>query len=373
MDLEDLINGHLDAHWVEMEGVVRRVNVTLGHAELTLITRKGRFKVIIPNFNDQPPPVQLIDALVSMQGACGSEMNVRGQLSGITLHVPSFEQVKILEPVPQDPFAAPTVPIGSVATFDAKQLTSRRVKLSGVVTLILPDQGVFLQDTSGGIRANTHQTADLHVGETVDVLGFPAMGDFSPCLEEATFRKMGTGVLPRPLKTTAEEILGQGRNDALVVQIEAQLVQNVTQSAQQKLLLQDGPIIFTAHLEGLGPGQELPALKSGSVVRLTGVCSIQGGEGHEPSAFRLLVSSPDYVQLVKSPPWWSLRHTMTLAGILTLGIIVAFAWVRSLRRQVRAQTEVIHQKHKELLRNFPAGRHGGGRHRRAPQRRQRAQ
>ncbi len=350
VDLEDLINGHLDAHWVEMEGVVRRVNVASGHAELTLITRKGHdSRSSYPNSNDPSPPVQLIDALISVQGACGSEMNARGQLSGITLHVPSFAQVKILEPVPQDPFAAPTMPIGSVATFDAKQRMSRRVKLSGVVTLVLAGQGVFLQDASGGIRANTQQTADLHVGDAVDVLGFPAMGDFSPCLEEASFRKTGTGPLPRPMRATAEEILIRGRNDALVVQIEAQLVQNVTHSAQQKLLLQDGPVIFTAHLEGLRPGQELPTLKSGSVVRLTGVCSIQGGEEHEPSAFRLLVSSPDDVQLVKSPPWWSLRHTVTLAGILTLGIIVAFAWVRSLRRQVRAQTEVIHQKHKELL------------------------
>ena len=108
VDLEDLANGHFDAHWVEMEGVVRRVEVQSGHIHLSLMTPKGRFKAIIPDFYNKPSPTQLIDALVSVQGACTSELNVRRQLSGITLHVPGLEQVKILEPPPADPFAIGT-------------------------------------------------------------------------------------------------------------------------------------------------------------------------------------------------------------------------------------------------------------------------
>ncbi|MDB6112748.1 MAG: hypothetical protein JWR69_4498, partial [Pedosphaera sp.] len=218
VDLEDLVNGHLDAHWVEMEGVIRRARRTeeqYGHLNLNLMTPKGQFKVIIPGVGDQPSPANLIDALVSVQGACTSELNVRRQLSGITLHAPSLDQVRILEPPPADPFAMEATRIDAVATFDPDRLAGRRVKVNGVVTLRIPGQGFILQDASGGMRVLTRQTNEIHMGDLMEVLGFPVIGDFSPYLEEGAFRRTGTGALPVPTKTTAEQILLHGTNDSL--------------------------------------------------------------------------------------------------------------------------------------------------------------
>ena len=59
VDLEDLADGHLDAHWVEMDGVVRRVDELSRHISLSLMTPKGRFKAIIPGFGDQPLPFEV--------------------------------------------------------------------------------------------------------------------------------------------------------------------------------------------------------------------------------------------------------------------------------------------------------------------------
>ena len=344
VDLEDLANGHLDAHWVEMEGVVRRVDVQAGHASLSAMTPKGRFNVIMPGFANRPLPTHLIDALVSVQGACTSELNVRRQLSGITLHVPSLEQIRILEAPSADPFAIEATPVGAVATFVPGQLAGRRVKLQGVVTLKLPGQGFILQDSSGGLRVLTRQTNDVPVGALVDVLGFPAIGDFSPCLEEAVFRQTGMGALPDPMQISAEQILLYGSNDAQVVELKARLLQSVPRSASPQLVLQDGPIIFTAALERQAPGGSLAALQSGSLLRLAGVCAIQGGQRHEPAAFRLLLRRPEDIAVLEKPPWWTSRHTFMLAGGLTLGILAALGWVASLRRQVRTQTQLIRQK-----------------------------
>jgi hypothetical protein len=153
----------LDAHWIEMEGIVRGVSEQWGHVYLSVMTRKGRFKVLLPSFQGQAAPTHLIDARVRFHGACGSELNARGQLSGITIHVPSLEQVRIIEPAPPDPFAAETTQIEAVATFDPDRLTGRRVKVSGVIALRIPGQGFFLQDASGGIRVR----GDLSYLETV--------------------------------------------------------------------------------------------------------------------------------------------------------------------------------------------------------------
>jgi PAS domain S-box-containing protein len=347
VDLEDLANGHLDAHWVEMEGVVRRVDDQSGHASLSLMTSKGRFNAIIPGFQNKPLPTYLIDALVSVQGACTSELNVRRQLSGITLHVPGLDQVKIFEAPSADPFAIAAMPIGAVATFDPGRLAGRRIKVQGVVTLRMPGQGFILQDASGGLRVLTRQTNEAATGDSVEVLGFPAIGDFSPYLEEAAFRRNGTGARPVPKPTTAEQILLHGTNDAQVVEVKARLLQNVPRSANPQFVLQEGPIIFTAHLEAQGRHSEVAAFQSGSLLGLTGVCSIQGGEGHEPVAFRLLLRRPEDIVLLETAPWWTSRHSLAVAGGMMLAIIITSAWVALLRRQVQTQTKLIRQKLKD--------------------------
>ncbi len=347
VDLEDLANGHLDAHWVEMEGVVRRADVQSGHVTLSLMTPKGRFKVILPGFENKPSPDHLIDALVSVQGACTSELNARRQLSGITLHAPGLEQVRIVEPAPADPFAIAATKIEAVATFDPDRLAGRRVKIDGIVTLNMPGQGFILEDAAGGIRVLTRQTNQVRIGDIVEALGFPAIGDFSPYLEEAAFRQVGTGAPPAPRKTTAEEILLRGLKDGLVVQLKARLLQSVPRSAHPQLVLQDGPVIFMAQFEMQTRRQDVPALQSGSLLRLTGVCSIQGGERHEAETFRLLLREPSDVELLESAPWWTSRRAFMLGGGMMLAIAVALAWVALLRRQVRTQTGLVRQKLKD--------------------------
>jgi PAS domain S-box-containing protein len=345
--LDDLADGALDSRWIEMRGVIRRAEIEWGHLYLSLTTRKGKFKAVLPGIGGSAATTGLVDALVSIQGACGSGLNSRGQLSGITLHVPGLDQILPLDPIPSDPFAAQITPIAAVSTYDAARLAGRRVKVAGIVTLSAPQSGFFLQDSSGGIRVSTQQTNTPHVGDAVEVLGFPALGDYSPRLEEAAFRQVGVGTTPVPQKTTAEEILLRGRHDGQVVELEARLVQSVPRSAQPKLVLQDGPVIFTAQLTGQLPERALQRLQPGSVLRLTGVCLIQGGAQHEPETFRLLLARSPDVRLIRAPAWWSMRHTLLLAGGLLLVIGLALAWVSSLRRQVHAQTEVIHQKLEE--------------------------
>ncbi len=348
VDLEDLVNGHWDAHWVEMEGVVRRVDEQSGHIDLTVMTSGGRFGVIIPQPDEnKPAPQYLIDALVRIEGACSSQLNARRQLSGITLHTPGLEQVHILDPPPSDPFALETTKIKSVATFDPDRLAGRRVKVQGVVTLTLPDQGFYLQDDSGGMLIRSRQTNDISVGDFVDVLGFPAIGNFSPLLEEASFRRTSTQSLPAPVKTTAEQILLNGTNDAQVVQLDARLLQSVPRSAHPQLVLQDGPIIFTVSFEALAGTTEVPALESGSLLRLQGICSIQSGEGHEPVTFNLLISRVEDIKVLETPAWWTSRHALMVAGSLAAAVVVSLAWVGLLRRQVHKQTEVIRQQLQE--------------------------
>jgi PAS domain S-box-containing protein len=344
VDLEDLADGHLDAHWVQMEGVVRRVDELSRHFSLSLMTPKGRFKAIIPGYDDQPIPSHLIDAQVTVQGACTSELNLRRQLSGITLHVPGLDHVQIVEPPSSDPFAIETTPLAAVATFDPNRLAGRRVKVQGVVTLRMPGQGFILQDQTGGMRVFSRQTNDVALGDSVEVLGFPAIGDFSPYLEEGVFRKVGPGRIPAAKQVSADQILLHGSDDALLLQIKARLLQSVPRSANPQIVLQDGSIVFTAHLAAPAPRSEVPELQSGTLLLLTGVCAIQGGEKHEPHSFRLQLRRPDDIEVLETPPWWTARHAFMLAAGLMIAVAAALAWIALLRKRVHTQTALIRQK-----------------------------
>jgi hypothetical protein len=145
VDLGDLAEGHLDAHFVELAGVVRRVQQESGHLTLTLTTPLGRFRAVILTTSNQPPPARLVDSLVRVRGACSSELNARGQISGVFLHVPSLDQIQPVQLAPLDPFAIPSIQIGAVGKFDPERLAGRRVKVSGVVTLTTRGQGFYLQ------------------------------------------------------------------------------------------------------------------------------------------------------------------------------------------------------------------------------------
>ena len=265
----------------------------------------------------------------------------------MTLISPSLDDLQVLESPPTDPFTARSIPVSAVSTFDPGRLSGRRVKVRGTVTLAPPGQDFYLQDDSGGIRVHPDDEQELAVGDRVEVLGFPAMGGVSPYLEEGICRRIGTGPLPAPKILTAEQILGQGTNDGLVVQLDAELLRRVSQSARPRLVLENGPIPFAAYLNSPDLNRRLPEWRPGSVLRLKGVCAIQGGETHDPAGFRLVLANVDDVRLLSVPPRWSARDIFVLAGTPTLVVLTVLTWVIALRRQVRAKTEVIRQKLEE--------------------------
>jgi signal transduction histidine kinase len=346
-DLEDISTGRLDARWIEMQGIVRRVSLEWGHLMITATTPSGRFKVLVPGFSTPQVPADLVDALVDVKGACGSELNDRGQIAGVTLHVPSLEYVHVVEPVPANPFSVRAVPIGMVATFDAQRLNGRRVKVSGTVTFVEQNGTFFAQDASGAIRITPQGTNTVAMGDAIEVLGFPELREVAPVLVEGVCRVTGHHDRPQPKQLGAEVILGHADNDGQLVQIEAELLQRVSQSVRPRLLLQGGAITFAAIVKNAADAKKLSALEPGSVVRVAGVCAMQGGESHEPVSFRLLVDSATDVALIRQAPWWTARHALMVAGGLSLAIAASLGWVRSLRRQVRRQTELIRQKLEE--------------------------
>jgi signal transduction histidine kinase len=215
--------------------------------------------------------------------------------------------------------------------------------------MLLRTQGFVLQDSSGGIRVRTEQTNEIHVGDKIDAVGFPALGEFSPHLESAVFRRSGSAPLPLPKSFTAEAILRSGACDNTIVELQALLLQKVARSLLPKLVLQDGSVIFTATLLDPKQAEAAFALAPGSLLRLRGICLIDGNQNSGAQSFHLTLCQPGALELLRAPPSWTAQDALKIAVGLGLAVVAALAWIGLLRRQVRVQTEIIRSKQKQLI------------------------
>ncbi|MBI2925078.1 MAG: PAS domain S-box protein [Verrucomicrobia bacterium] len=343
-DFRQLRAGKRDSQFIQIQGVVRTVALDRGHALLSVDVGEGRLDVFLPGFAEASPPTHLVDAGVTIRGVCAALVNQRQQSLGIKMFCPGLDFVTVTEPAPTDPFAAPTRAIRSLLQFSTTEDSNHRVKVEGVVTLQRGGRNLFIQDDTGGLYILTAGRDPAQPGERVEVVGFAEVGEYTPMLTDASFRKIGTAPRPAPVLLTAEQAV-RGTNDAQVVQIEAELLDQERRGEDDVLTLQQGQWVFQAHLQG-APAPSLAALRRGSWLRLTGVCSVQVDRNRVPRSFRVLLRSAEDVAVLRAPSWWTMgRATALLAAAGGLALL-ALAWVLGLRRRVRGQTEIITRQQK---------------------------
>jgi len=91
---------------------------------------------------------------------------------------------------------------------------SRRVLLSGIVLGLAEPQGesLVLRDASDSIYVTASiQTIDgLAPGDTIEVRGRTAAGDFAPFVRAESIRKTGTATLPEPAHVSSEDLFTKG-------------------------------------------------------------------------------------------------------------------------------------------------------------------
>jgi PAS domain S-box-containing protein len=370
-DLEHLTSGKEDSQWVEVQGIVcsaieqpaniysaqpweERVrpdpNLVTGSSKrlsLEIVMGGRRMKVHLLHF--QPSDIsRLVDAKIRVHGVLGTIFTQQGQMIGHQIFVPGPDFVTVDEPGPADPFGMPLRTIGSLLKFNLEEESGHRVRVQGVVTLQRLGRNLFIKDETDSVYVQTAQAGAVQPGDKVEVVGFPAAGEYTPKLRDAIFRRIGTGTLAKPVPITPDAAL-KGTFDAELVQTQAKLLDRVLSSSEQVLILQSGRWIFNAYLEEAE--KSLDAVPNGSEVLLTGICSVQLDEQRRPRAFRILLRSLEDITILKRPSWWTLENALWTFGLMGTIILVGSGWVLVLRQRVRQQTKVI-QNREEMYRSI---------------------
>ena len=353
---DQLMNGSLDAEYVEIHGVITSMTQT----EMTILTPDGKLTILADNSVNYPlPPLPTLIGTTggkveskSPSSFVGSIIRIRGCLTAIWdrrsqlvlggfIHLaPAVVQVERM--APSEPYDLPTTKITDLQRFNSRASALQMTKVGGQI-VYAGRREAYIMDEGIGIRVPVEDQRPFSPGDLVEAVGFPFLGGPSPVLEGADIRKTGHAPLPSPLPIPAEELLNRNY-DSTLVQLKATLVNDTIRLDERVLELQVGPVQFLARLK---LDRRPPVFFApGSILRLTGVyvSTRQDQVGSDVGPFELFLNDAADVVVLQRPSWWTVRHAVTLAAILACGLSLAFIWITVLHRKVEARTEQLREE-----------------------------
>ena len=340
---DQLINGSLDAQYVELRGIITAVSTN----GVTLLSREGRINVelrLAGMANSELPRFE--NSLVRMRGCLFANWNYlthRVKAGEVRLYGAS---ISVDQPAPADLFAVRKRTFEELLLFDPEAGAFQRVRVSGLV-LYAHEAECILTDGKSGVRVLAANPLGLMPGDLAEVVGFSDLSGVSPTLREAVARKSRRGPLP-PATVLPKEDMLDARYDASLVQASGTLVSMRRTRSEQVLEMQSGVRSFVARLAGSeGLSGSLPP---GCVLELTGVYAGLGGNkaiGQDITSFELLLNEPSDVKVLARPPWWTLRRLLAAVGALVCVLMAALVWIKQLRWQVNERTRQLEKQIRE--------------------------
>ena len=344
---DQLMNGSLDAEYVEIHGVVASISTN----EMTLLMPNGKVTIEggsgllgsgrpLPSFPGIAP-ASLIGSVVRIRGCLTADWDfqTRQVIPGRFYLSPAVTAVE--EAAPTDPFSLPVSKASDLLSFNARATALQRVKIVGQIIHVRDDEFCVL-DGRTGIRAQGSKLPPLWSGDIIEAVGFLRQGGPSAMLQEAQARKIGRAPLPLPVPLSETNLLAHG-HDSTLVRVEGTLINDTVHHDERILELQNGVYRFAAVLK-MSPGTWRD-YAIGSRMELTGVY-VNESPGLSESTlypFEILLTNAGIVVLQR-PAWWTVRGALTVAAALASVLGIAFIWITLLQRKVEQRTKELQKE-----------------------------
>jgi len=343
-----------DGEYVITEGTIRvsrlesaeispqRLAIDFGPQRQRLTAWITRFD----EYTDLLPP----GTVIRLRGVVVRWTNPLGQVQSTSLLVNGMDEVEVIR-------SAPPPAMRAILDIQIENtgVSPRRLRTSGVITCHRPGEFLVIQRENFAIRVHG-ATEDVAIGQTVEVTGFPVMGEYTVELEDATVVDSKEPEPPpvperiadvRKIFRAAELV----ERDARLVTLQGSLLATRIFDSQQVLDLRADGLSFTAWLPH---SAVLPdSVRPGSDLEITGICAFHLSDerrrlGRMPDAFTLHLRNADDILVLRPGPWWT-ADRLRLALILTVvGAGLSVVWSVSLReKNARLRREIAARRQAE--------------------------
>ncbi len=353
---DDLLAGRYFCQRVALEGVVRSVTALSPTRSLLRLAPGTR---VVDVWVEAPLPAgrALIDSVVRVEGVALGSINNRRQLVQPYVRAAGWSAVVVRRSAPPEN-EIPRISPRELLTVNASA-SGGRVRIEGVVMAVFARGMLYLRSGGAALGVRLAPPEPVEVGDTVDVVGFPEMGRFTPALADARLVGRRPGAPPAPVQLRIEELF-RGSYDNDLVSVTARVTDSFRAERERTLVLQENERRVRVGL--LHADIDIPV---GSLVRVAGISRVNLTEGvgdsSQPEAISLYVRSPADVEILQRPSVWTVRRLGLISAALLGVMLLAALWIALLRRQVqrqakaarrRIETEVILEERNRLARDF---------------------
>jgi signal transduction histidine kinase len=360
---ERILAGNEDAQRVEVEGVVQDAGQQWGE-DIRMILNVGGNRCIVAVPTDRATAERWVDARVRVRGMCAPDYNSRAQAVGAKIMLNGPQDIEVLSPAPEDPFAARSVELSQLMHFSADADPFRRRLTEGTVIFAVPGDFFFLQNGELSVRVRAPGST-ARPGQRLAVAGFLDRHAMFAELENAVTRAIGEAPIPEPVPATVAQLLSTDKRAswmrasasdlngrAVVVRGVLRQVDWLRERVPERILAEaDGkPFDVRFPIAQEMRAEEAARWVTGAEILCSGVAELTFAEKisvtgeFPPTGFHLWLAKPGDVRVERLPPWWTpQRLALALGGTGAL-VALLFAWSWLLRRRVERQTRIIAEK-----------------------------
>ena len=185
---------------------------------------------------------------------------------------------------------------------------------------------IVIEDRTGAIEVRSLQPDQISLGDEVEVNGQIFIAP-EPQIQQGHIRRLWGGSMPLPLSITPDEA-AEGGNELFLVETVAKLVDFAPAGLTGvRLNLRGGHQDFAAVLPSDSPNEELSgkSMQAGTTLRLTGILVVNHSPSGSGDAFALQLRTPEDIDVVRPPSWWTGAHLMLVGGIATILILIGIS------------------------------------------------
>ncbi len=351
--IDRLMSGAEDSQRIEISGVVRAAWANGNRLRIELVSggfRLRAFSPIPPNID----PRSLMDAEVLLKGTVGTTYNAPlRHFMMVTLYVPRLEDFRIRQPAPTNLFDQPLSPLNDIAQYRQDSSPASLVHVKGVVTYQRKGEDLFLQDATGGLEVKSRLTESVAPGDVVEAVGFPAVENFLPVLEDAVFRQTGEPrVVVKPKAVTVAEVQN-GLHQADLITLKGRLIDRTVRTiggntkepyVQTTLTLQTTNFVFTAEKNTATPNTLLSSIPIGSLLQVSGICLLANDQGGKTTSLCVLLPASEDVRVLARPSWLTPQRLLASLATLFTVLLVAISWTVMLSQKNSVLKSLVCEK-----------------------------
>ncbi|GGG74880.1 ATP-binding protein [Edaphobacter dinghuensis] len=225
-------------------------------------------------------------------------------------------------------------PLRSIKSLDISRSGGSFVRLRGVVTLTDP---LYVQDATGGIAVNMLSSELLNLGDEVEIYGRAITTGAALIFQTSGVRLLWDRTPFVPASITFTQAASGTFEGSLIESHGRLLSKAISPDGMITLQLEDRAQRFNVIVaQGLS-SSVFRSWKTGSELRVRGVCSVQSASKAEEVPFSIFPRSVADIEVIAGPPWnsgWRLFYLIAIVILFVVGLV--YIYLKAERWRMRA-------------------------------------